>query len=532
MIPPTAAATSPSAETPDYEVIIAGAGPVGLTLANLFGLYGIRTLLLEKDLVPPAEPRAVALDDESLRIWQQCGLMETMAPLVAEGGEGDVVFTYRTRTGKAIFEMTQHGRPYGYARGNVFLFHRALEVLDAGAARFSRVERRSGWTLLSCREEDERVVVTARDPAGLDHGIAAAYLVGCDGGRSAVRSQLGIPLRGGSYAESWLIVDTYDPALVDQPLGQGVEVWCDARCPTASIPLPGGFRRWEFLLRRSQAGGREFGEPEIRQLIAARKPPGSAAIVRSLVHTYKACIADRYRQGRVFLAGDAAHLSPPFAGQGLATGLRDAANLAWKLAEVVRGDAPESLLASYESERRPHQLRMLGLARRMGRMMMPRTRLHELLVTALFTVAGRSARLRRSMEIRGANITPVYPSGPTGRPGRSGHYLIQPPLGSVRLDDLLGVGHAVISFDRSPHEALSGPELAYWRERSAAFVWIRPEGETATACTVFRDWLGGSNRLLLVRPDRFVGEDRELPALVQVPAAPDVVMAAGTSAES
>ncbi len=186
----------PDQESTDYEVIIAGAGPVGLTLANLLGQHGIRTLLLEKELNPPDEPRAVALDDESLRIWQQCGLIAAIMPFVAQGEEGEVVFTYRSRAGKALFNMVQRGRPYGYARGNVFLFHRVLEVLRKGAGRFASLDLRSGWTVERYEQQKDGLLLFARDPEGVTHSFKASYLVACDGGRSVIRNQLQIPLKG------------------------------------------------------------------------------------------------------------------------------------------------------------------------------------------------------------------------------------------------------------------------------------------------------------------------------------------------
>ena len=500
-------------ESTDYEVILAGAGPVGLTLANLLGQHGIRTLLLEKELNPPEEPRAVALDDESLRIWQQCGLIAAIMPFVAQGEEGEVVFTYRSRTGKALFNMVQRGRPYGYARGNVFLFHRVLEILRKGSGRFASLDLRYGWTVERYEQQNDGLLLFARNPEGVTHSFKASYLVACDGGRSHLRNQLQIPLKGSTFTEAWLIVDTYDPGLAGEPPREGVEVWCDKRCPTVCIPLPGGYRRWEFLLRKGLKSADALDDDSIQALIARHKAATESKILRRLIHTYKGCVAEHYRKGRVFLAGDAAHLSPPFAGQGMATGLRDAANLAWKLAHVLRGKASTKLLDSYERERRPHQVKMLRLARRMGRMMMPKLWLQELLVVCFFTLAGRLTRVRTLMEIRGSNITPVYKARGQQKGPRTGHYLLQPAIGrSGRFDDLLGADYCIISFDRPPQQAMPREELRAWEDRGATFLRLEPDGETSSAYQAFHHWLGDCRRrLLIVRPDRFILEDRNLP---------------------
>jgi 3-(3-hydroxy-phenyl)propionate hydroxylase len=288
-------------------------------------------------------------------------------------------------------------------------------------------------------------------------------------------------------------------------------VWCDQRCPTASIPLPDGYRRWEFLLRQERDPASFLDDDSILRLIALRKPQKGIKVLRRLVHTYKGSVAEHYGRGRIFLAGDAAHLSPPFAGQGLATGLRDAANLAWKLAHVVRGMDSTDLLSSYESERRPHQIKMLQLARRMGRMMMPRFRIQEILVSLCLTIAGRFEGLRRLMEIRGSNITPVY--GDSKKKTRTGHYLIQPPIGlNGLLDDMLGRNYTIITFDRLAQEMLSEEEFLKWEHRDTVFLRICPEGEMSAAYEAFDQWLEGCHRrLLVVRPDRFVKEDRIMP---------------------
>ncbi|MDA3902121.1 MAG: FAD-dependent monooxygenase [Desulfuromusa sp.] len=495
-----------------YDVIIVGGGPVGLTLANLLGIHNIHTLVLEQNTAPPDLPRAVSLDDESLRIWQQCGLIDQILPFVAQGAEGDVVFTYRTQTDKKIFNLIQSGRPYGYARGNVFLHHHTLVELTNGLNRFTEVDYRPGHTVFTIEQFPDRVVVKSKDSAGADSEYSCDYLIACDGGRSTVRAALDIKLKGFSYAESWLIADTFSPSQVTQKLQEGVEVWCDAECPTATIPLPGGYRRWEFLLRKNVQSDEYLDDAIIGEMIARRKPLGDAQVINRLIHAYKASIAQSYSKGRVFLAGDAAHLSPPFAGQGMATGLRDAANLSWKLAHVLRGSAPQKLLQSYEWERRPHQVKMLKLARRMGQMMMPRTFLQATLIKFFFSFAEQVETLKKMMEIRGQNVTPVYRYENMRKGSKVGHYIPQPTIGeNGLLDEYLGRDFTLITFDCPAEEILSEEEQSQWEKRGIDYLWLRPEGETFSAYKVFDQWLAGcQRRMLIVRPDRFVFEDRIL----------------------
>ncbi len=495
-----------------YDVIIVGAGPVGLTLANLLGPSGLNVLVLEKATELPDSPRAVALDDECLRIWQHCDLIDQILPFVAQGDDGDKVFTYRRADNRPIFSLQQHGRPFGYARGNVFLYHHVLVELRNGLERYCNIDYYTGYEVTDLVQKGDRVTTTAVVSDGEQHSFSSRYLVACDGGRSTIREFLNISLEGMAYEESWLIVDTLNRNLADQPLGEGVEVWCDPNCPTATIPLPLGYRRWEFLLRSSRYPNPEncLDDTFIRNLINQRKPGVSGQFVRKLVHTYKARIVDRYRDGHVFLAGDAAHLSPPFAGQGMATGLRDAHNLFWKLTQVLTTKTEASLLDSYESERRPHQQKMLALALRMGRMMMPGNRFHAWLVGSLFGIAGKIPALRRLLEIRGQNVTPVY--GLPAKNSMVGQLLPQPQLKDGRLFDyLLGPDYTLISFGSKIEQGFSDTELNYWKGKGLTFLTVRPEGDMVTAFACFDHWMGGcSERFLLVRPDRFVCLDRKV----------------------
>ncbi len=482
-----------------------GAGPVGLTLGNLLGRHGISTRIFERRTTQDAGPRAVGIDDESLRIWQQCGLSREMEPFVLQGDEGDVVFTYRSGSGKPLFELRQQGRPFGYARGALCLQPGIEDVLREGLKRYPCVELHPGHTVEAVGAGAGGAWVRGETSAGERFECHARFVVGCDGGRSIVRSSAGMVMRDRPYPTPWLVVDLHSPAAEREGRRAGVEVWCDHRRPAVTMALPKGYRRWEFLLREGESEERMLEDSSIFRLIAARAPVGDDSIVRKRAVTYRIGLVDRYRRDSIFLAGDAAHVTSPFAGQGMTTGLRDAANLSWKLAAVVKGFWPESLLDTYEQERRPHQRRMLALARRMGRVMMPRHALEQRVIEIALGAMSRMPALRAHVEIRGAHMAPAYRRGFLCPGGAAGSYLPQPTLPDGRkLDDLLGDWFSVIAIGASANESMSPEEKELWVSRGARWVELpNPvDGLASGKIQPPRD------RLLIVRPDRFISEDR------------------------
>jgi 3-(3-hydroxy-phenyl)propionate hydroxylase len=326
---------------------------------------------------------------------------------------------------------------------------------------------------------------------GPSTAVTARYLVGCDGARSPVRSRLGVPFGGSTFAQRWLVLD----ALVDRPLEKVPHPHFvgDVRRPVVSLPMSPGRHRWEFMIHPGEDQTPFLDPARIRELIAPYLAGETVEIERGIVYTFHARTAQRWRVGSVLLAGDAAHVMPPFVGQGFSSGARDAGNLAWKLDAVLRG-APERLLDSYETERRPHVTSMQNLAVRWGGVVQtnnPRTgRIRD----AVIELADRTGLLAWGRE----NVKPL-PTFGAGAFAATPHRLpFRRTVGSLfpqpdRLDERLGRGWSAVC--STPAQAEE------WRRA----------GVHAVVSEHDRDWS-------LLRPDRYVfacGAHAELPAALK-----------------
>jgi 3-(3-hydroxy-phenyl)propionate hydroxylase len=428
---------------------------------------------------------------------------------------------------RLLAEMAPPDARFGWPKRNGFVQPLVDAELLSGLARFDHVEVRWGQPMVSCTEGPDGVTVQL---SGQPEPVSARYVIGCDGGRSATRRLMGVTFDGTTSATRWLVID-----LANDPLGHpNSEVGADPVRPYASISIAHGIRRFEFMIHADESD--ELAQdPEFAQkLLATFLPhPDRVDVIRRRVYTHHSRIASSFRAGRLLLAGDAAHLMPVWQGQGYNSGIRDAANLGWKLAAVINGQAADRLLDSYDVERRKHARAMIDLSTMVGRVISPTNRHVAGLRDRVIRAASVVPTLKRYiLEMRfkpmpryeqGAVVHAVTPPPPTSPVGT---LFIQPRVDTraqqnILLDDVLGAWFAVLCWNNDPRELLGAEAFDKWKALGARFIAVRPQtqlhwnpdGSPGTPdVTVVGDRTGAlkaffdahSESVLFLRPDRCI----------------------------
>jgi len=501
----------------EVDVVVVGAGPTGATVAGLLGRRGLSVAVLERRTAVHPLPRAVHFDDEVLRTFTGMGL----GPAVRAVSTPGLGMRLITPAGAVLAELPRDptGGSDGLPEANMFHQPDLERVLRQDLGRWPNVQLRTDVEVLGVhQDEPDRVRVRVRD-ARCAATMTAGAVLACDGASSGVRRQLGIDMVELGQAQTWLVVDVRTARELDQ--WRGVHQVCDHHRGATFMRVGPQRYRWEFALRRGETE-QQLAEPAVLQALLApwlaAQPRQDWELVRCTAYTFRARVAQRWRHGRTLLLGDAAHQTPPFLGQGMCAGIRDAANLEWKLALVLRGAADVAVLDSYEQERRPHVTHVIRTAVALGQV-----------ITAggPVTTAARSALLRGASQVPGLTqrltrqAWPTLPPGPLARrpprrapwrpPWRNsvvGSLVPTPEVRTIagvrRLDEVLGSGFAVLV--AGEHAVAAGlPEALDAR-------WLRVLGGVPRAPTDVQDvdgvltrWLARAGaRAVLLRPDRIV----------------------------
>ena len=495
------------AAAPTYDVAIVGYGPTGVTAANLLGALGLRVVVIERDPEVFARARAISTDEEVLRIWQRIGLAEQLKRDMLIDRPIDFV----DDDGRSFFSARLPARDNGHPP-QAFLYQPSLEqVLREGVEQYPNVEVLLDRECLRVSQDESAAELAVARIGGDELSrLRATYVIAADGGSSPIRSQLNVGFEGRTYETHWVVIDT---EMIEEWDGHDrLRFHCDPARPAVDCPTPLGHHRWEFPILPGESEEYLVSDAGVWQLLA-RYGLGAehVKILRATVYSHHIRFAARWRVGRVFLAGDAAHAMPPWIGQGMGAGVRDVANLCWKLAAVVRGELPEDVLESYEAERKPHVRGIADRAVFAGRLITERRRPIAQARNLVFRTLCRSSRIHRMLESAIWVPAPHYDAGLFGSPvGRAVGCMIPQPVltdatgTAARLDDLLGTRWVVL------HARAARPQPS-WDRAGVASVVIAPRGAAPAAGrlvdtdgTLLRWMAQRDAATLAVRPDGFV----------------------------
>lgn len=478
------------------DILIIGAGPTGAVLAALLGQSGVKTVLVDRAPNIYPLPRAAHIDHEIVRILQQLGVADEVMAVSRPAEQYD----FLTADRQVLLRFLTRGSPSGWPAANMIHQPSVEAAIRRRIEDLTSVEVRLEWNLLDLEDAADGVSARFETPEG-EKRIRARYLVGADGASSRVRALIGAKMEDLKFDEPWLVIDTvvHDPARLPDI---NLQI-CDPARPTTCVMMGSGRHRWEFMIRPGESLDTMLDDEVIVGLLAPWNVEGAVTLERKAVYRFHALIAETWRTGGVFLAGDAAHQTPPFAGQGMCAGIRDAANLAWKLAAVLKGQAGEALLDTYETERRPHVRSVIDLALMMGR---------TVCILDPAAAAQRDAAMLAQRAAappdapgQGNPMTPLGgPAVLAGSPG-AGELFIQPWSADLKWDDIAGDGAWLITreaVDPAPGisvfrlgdpglAAFSGDFSAWLGKRGADSVLVRPDRHvfgTGPAAQLVKAW--------------------------------------------
>ena len=469
--------------TPDTDVVVVGYGPVGAALAILLSQYGRTVTVLERWPEPYALPRAVHFDHEVGRILQNCGI-GTELRRISEPAD---IYEWRNGEGRTLLRFGRSGDgPSGWPASSMFNQPEVERLLHRRAQEVG-VDVHRGVEVVAITQDDAQVRVAGA------HGtvVSARFVVGCDGANSTVRSLLGLPVTDLGFFYDWLIVDV---VLAEHRVFDPINLQiCDPARPTTVVSGGPGRRRWEFMCLPGESLDDLNREDSAWKLLAPWDVhPLNARLERHAVYTFNASCADRWRGGHGFIAGDAAHLMPPFAGQGMCAGLRDAANLAWKLDLALRGLAAPELLDTYQQERRPSAMAAIDFSIELGQV---------ICVPDPAEAAARDEAMAPGVGDEPAPA-PGLPDISSGfihpRAPHAGTQMVQGREAGVALDDVYGTGWKLLTLGTGMGD-IGGGERAWFEGIGGRPVAVGDPDP------IMRDWFGQHQTMFaLERPDFYL----------------------------
>jgi 3-(3-hydroxy-phenyl)propionate hydroxylase len=481
-------------------VVVVGAGPAGITAATLLAQYGIECLVLDRHETAYPLPRAVHADDEIYRILARLGVGDEFAAH-SRPGHGLRLIDPQMRVLSEIPRSTEISAAHGFPQMNMFDQPELEAMLRANVKRYPKVKVHGNVEVTSVTQNQQgRVRVSFLDRVrGGEHSVQASYVLGCDGANSPTRAAIGAYMYGLPFTQDWLVIDVNTDADLNQ--WEGCHQLCNPQRAGTYMRVSETRYRWEFQLVDGETVANYQSLADVESLIRpwlGDTPIEALELVRVTAYTFRAQVASRWRDRNVFLLGDAAHLTPPFVGQGMAAGLRDALNLTWKLAGVLDGTLPESVLDTYQQERKLHVAAMILMAVSVGAAMTGGGRVGDLIRHVVFPRL-HNLRLPGTRTSVADGVAPgLHRSAlviKSRTPGQlAGTLCPNPTLGDgLRFDEIVGNRFALIS--SSPLTDAQRNELS---NRGAAVVAAAPGSELDR-------WLrSGRANTAIVRPDRAV----------------------------
>lgn len=501
-----------------YDVLIVGYGPSGATAANLLGQRGHRVAVVDQLDGIYDKPRAITADQEVMRVFQECGLADAIAPHTVPHPGTDFVGI----EGQVIKRFYPQPPPHqlGWEPTFMFLQPQLEAALRDGVQRFSNVTGFPGHAFTGMVQADDGVTVDIHAlHDGVTRRLHARYVIGCDGGKSTMRRLLSVGVEDLAFDQWWLVIDAH--VAEDLPLPPRMVQYCRPARPGTYVVGPGALRRWEIRMLPGERPEDFEDEAQVRKVLATFVDVTRIRLWRIAIYRFHALVVERWRDRRVFLMGDAAHQMPPFLGQGICAGVRDAANLAWKLDGVLRGIFPDALLDTYGEERKPHVRTVVHHAKNFG-----------LIIGELDMDAARERDRRLAEELASGRAETVRQKfipglscglidGDSSPSDGAGALFVQPWVYKLngdlaRLDDLTGPRFLVMAGDAQAVGWLDPGTLLRWHQLDGLLAVIgvaAPDsGGNSNDClhlverdTVFAQWLAGLGaRAAVVRPDHYV----------------------------